>query len=357
MAKLTSREKRFPRTACLWLTLLSAVLPLTGCLPGGGSNGPDSATETGASSGEPTRFVYLCEDLSLTKYQNIARGILARCEELDVSCNIVDGKGRSEMLMSYIEDLGQASVDALLVSALTEPLGPLILSECSALEIPIFTVSSRLKDGEGQEIPGIELQGYEDGRRVASGVAAAILEEGALDPEKPILAIMCKMSNLTMATEVVCGFFDEFSRRLPQLGSDSYVQLEVISASAEGQYLSINNYFGRGGAETQYVILSFNDDGSAGIARYIGESRLEPERLLFCSVGAQENSLRIFEGGPPLAERYYSVSADYSGMGRRAVDYMYAHFKEGDPLPYVFMAPGDLVTAENYREYLGMQDW
>lgn len=356
MAKLTSREKRFPRTAYLWLLFISIVFLLIGCMPVDGSAGPGSVIEPDDLPEQQMRFVYLCEDLSLKKYQNIAQGILERCEELNVACNIVDGKGRSEMLMSYIEDLGQTSADALLVSALTEPLGPLILNKCNALKIPVFTVSSRLKDGEGQEIPGIEIRGYEDGKCVASGIAAAILEEGALDAEKPILTIMCRMSNLTTATEVVCGFFDEFSRRLPQLGSDSYVQLEVISASSEGQYLSINNYFERSNAKAQYVILSFNDDGGAAIARYIEKSGLDLEQLLFCSVGAQENSLNIFESESPLAERYYSVSADYSTMGRQAVDYMYAHFKDEEPLPYVFTAPGDLITAKNYQEHLGKKD-
>lgn len=352
MVKFALHEKRFPRIVHSWMLFLSITLFLIRCILVSVSGDLDSDGRLPISPPEQKRFVYLCEDLSLTKYQDIAQGILERCAELNVVCNIVDGKGRSEMLMSYIEELGRTSVDALLVSALTEPLGPLILSKCHALDIPIFTVSSRLKDGEGQEIPGIEIQGNQSGRNLAAAIAEAIFEEAALDLEKPVSVIMCKMSNLTDATEIVSGFLDEFSSQFPSLGSDSYVQLEVISASAEGQYFSINNYFSRTGAETQYVILSFNDDGCKAVTDYIREAHLDPNRLLFCAVGAQKNSRRVFEEEPLLAGRYYSVSTDYPDMGRQAVDYMYAYMEKAEPLPYVFTPPGKLISAENYRELL-----
>lgn len=340
------------RAAWLCLLLACAMLLTVGC--SGTADQPDVPKEQDASVSAPPveeqrRFVYLCEDLSLLKYQDIAEGIREQCEEKDIACTIVDARGGMEVVMAYIDELDQTSADAIMVSMLTEPLGALIQSKCNAAGIPIFAVSSRMRDEAGQEIPGIEMSAYESGESVAASIADAIEKGHALDMDRPISVVMCTMSNLTSATEIQNGFYDMFSKRFPELGSDSYVELEALSPDDEGQYFSLNNYFGKRDPGMQYVFLSFNDDGSAGIVRYVQEVGMDPERILIGAVGMQANSKQIFEDLPTLAKRYHTTSVDYRGMGRQAVDEVFNALLTGEAFPHIFVPLGETVTADKYQ--------
>jgi hypothetical protein len=214
--------------------------------------------------------------------------------------------------------------------------------------IPVYTVSSRVRDKEGQDLPGIEISAYESGEAVAKSIAAAI-EDGALTTEKPLSVIMCSMSNMTYAKEVMTGFYNAFSNELPHLNSDSYLELEVLSPSGEGHYFSLTNYFGKIDPAMQYVIVTFNDDGSMGILDFVQEVGIHPDALLFGSVGMQANSRRIFEEDPVLADRYHAIAGDYEKMGQQAVDRMYAHLIQSSVLLQEFMPLGVTVTAETYQ--------
>ena len=340
------------RAAWLCLLLACAMLLTVGCT--GTTNQPDVPKKQDASVSVPPaeeqrRFVYLCEDLSLLKYQDIAEGLRERCEENGIAYTIVDARGGMEVVMAYIEDLDSTSADAILVSMLMEPLGALIQSKCDAAEIPIFAVSSRMRDEAGQEIPGIEMSAYESGESVAASIADAIEKQRALDMDGPVSVVMCTMSNLTSATEIQNGFYDMFSKRFPELGSDSYVELEVLSPDAEGQYFSLNNYFGKRDSGMQYVFLTFNDDGSAGIVRYVQEVGMDPERILIGAVGMQANSERVFEELPMLATRYHAISVDYNDMGQQAVDGVSDALMAGEEFPHIFMPLGEIVTADKIQ--------
>ena len=323
-----------------------------GCGQSAGGDQPDRSqdkiTEKEPPENSGQRFVYLCEDLSLQKYQDISAGIRRRCEDYGITCTVVDAKGNAGVLMDYMEAFDANSTDALLVSALTEPLGPLIQSKCDEEGIPVYTVSSRMRDKEGQDLPGIEISAYESGEAVAKSIADAI-RGGALAMDKPLTVIMCSMSNMTPAKEVMTGFYDAFSIQLPHLNSDSYLELEVLSPSGEGHYFSLTNYFGKIDPAMQYVIVTFNDEGSMGILDFVQEAGIHSEELLFGSVGMQANSRLIFEGDPVLAERYHAIAGDYEKMGQQAVDRMYAHLEQGSALPQVFMPLGKIVTTETYR--------
>ena len=338
----------------VWLSLLLAcvVILAAGCAnhtgqPEASGRPQDSDTVT-VPTEEQRRFVYLCEDISLLKYQDIAAGIRQQCTDRNVACTIVDGGGNAGILMAYIEELNQDMVDGILVSALTEPLGPLIQSKCATIGVPVFTVSARMRDEEGQDLPGIEISAYESGEEVASDISKAI-RRGALDVNRPISVIMCSMSNITSATEFTRGFYDMFSEMNPSLSSDSYVELEVLTAHAEGHYSSLNNFFGKTVSDVQMVFVTFNDDGSAGIVQFVQEAEIAAENLLIGSVGMQANSRMIFEGLPDLAPRYYAVTADYEEMGRQAVDALDDCLRDGTELPHIFMPLGEIVTADKYQ--------
>ena len=250
--------------------------------------------------------------------------------------------------MDYLEEFDADAMDALLISAVTEPLGPLIKSKCDAAGIPVYTVSSRLRDKEAQDLPGIEISAYESGKAVAESIAGAI-RNGVLTENQPLTVIMCSMSNMTPAKEVMAGFYNAFSNRLSHLNSDSYLELEVLSPFGEGHYFSLANYFGKIDPAMQYVVVTFDDDGSQGIVDFVREVGIQPEKLLFGSVGMQANARCIFEEELDLADRYHVVAGDYTEMGRQAVDRMYEHLEQDAMLPQIFMPLGETVTAETYR--------
>ena len=99
----------------------------------------------------------------------------------------------------------------------------------------------------------------------------------------------------------------------------------------------------------QYVLLTFNDDGSAGIVRYVQETGLDIRRILIGSVGMQANSKRIFEELPELAQRYHTITVDYHAMGKQAVDVVCAALEAGEDFPHVVVPLGEIVTADKYQ--------
>lgn len=338
----------------VWLCFLLACLML---LPAGcreTADTPDVSPdemESDMPSREQQRFVYLCEDMSLLKYQDIAAGIRERCEERSIACTMVDARGRMEVVMTYIDEINERSADVMMVSLITEPVGPLIQNKCDAANIPMFSVSSRLRDETGQESPGIEISAFESGAAVASCMADAIQKEKALDIRNPITVVVCNMSNITCATAVRNGFCETFFEYFPDLSSDSYVELEVLSPDAEGQYFSLTNYFGKPSPDMQYVLVTFNDDGVDAIVRYVQEAELPPENLLIGSVGLQANGKRVFGELPEIAARHYAVSVDYHSMGRQAVDEACAALELKEDLPLVFLPLGEVITADKYQQF------
>lgn len=335
---------------CLFLMCLALLA--TGCAKN--ADLPDAPpasekTDLDIPSKEQQRFVYLCEDMSLLKYQDIAAGIRERCEELSIACTVVDAQGRMEVVLTYIDEINERSGDVMMVSMVTEPVGPLIKNKCDAVEIPMFSVSSRLRDETGQEIPGIEISAFESGAAIALCMADAIQTEQALDIQKPITVVACSMSNITCATAIKNGFCETFFEYFPEISADSYVELEVLSPDAKGQYFSLTNYFGTPSSDMQYVFVTFNDEGVDAIVQYVQETGLLPENLLIGSVGLQANGKRIFEELPEIAARHCAVPVDYHSMGRQAVDEACAALESGEEFPHVFLPLGETITADKYQ--------
>lgn len=348
---MRSVRRIFLKRICSCLLIASLGFLEAGCAAGTAPEvlpAPEK-TEPEPSQKEQQRFVYLCEDLSLLKYQDIAAGIRERCEELDIAYTVVDARGRMEVVMTYIDEINDRSADVMLVSMLTEPVAPLIQNKCDTAGIPMFSVSSRLRDETGQEIPGIEISAYENGAAIAECMADSIQRGHALDIRRPITVVVCNMSNITCATTISNGFSEQFFEYFPNLNSDSHVELEVLSPDANGQYFSLANYFGTPGLDMQYVFVTFNDDGVAAIARYVQEAELPPENFLIGSVGLQTNGKQVFETLPEIAERYCAVNVDYVSMGRQAVDEVYSALESGKEFPHVFVPLAEIVTADNYR--------
>ena len=349
---MVSVRRILSRTGVRCLLLLCLLLLTTGCgeiaEPNEVPPAPEQ-TESEPPEKEQRRFVYLCEDLSLQKYQDIAAGIRERCEELSIACTVVDARGRMEVVMAYIDEIDERSGDVMMVSMVTEPVGSLIQNKCDAVDIPVFSVSSRLRDETGQEIPGIEIPAFESGAAIALCMADSIQKEQALDVKKPITVIVCNMSNITCATAVRNGFAETFFERFSEIGADSYVELEVLSPDAKGQYFSLTNYFGKPSLDMQYVFVTFNDDGVDAIVQYIQETGLLPENFLIGAVGLQANGKRVFEELPEIAARHCAVAVDYHSMGRQAVDEVCAALESGEEFPHVFLPLGEIITADKYQ--------
>lgn len=102
-------------------------------------SGNESSGKTGEFKTEGLKIAYTCQDLTNTYFVEVSRGVQARCDELGIEVNIVDGKADVANQITAFENFISKDLDGIIISPIDETA--LIPSVKAAKEAGIPVIS------------------------------------------------------------------------------------------------------------------------------------------------------------------------------------------------------------------------
>jgi len=327
------------------------VLLLSGCTNPETAKQPGIYKENRLADKSVDRIAYLCSDASNLWLQHISDGIKDACNAFGMEFLFIDCKGRDDLFLSFLNDLKDIKISALIVSPTNEGLGPMITSKCNQVGIPLLCIESRLKTTEGKNAAYIGTSAYECGKMAGSELVARTMEKDLLKYDKPLNVVLLSRRNFFYENQMMQGFQDAFRMLLPDLREEEYIELETYHSLFELQYLEIKNQLKALDNNSRYIGVSYNDDGALALYRFACESGIDMDDIFICSKGGYDPAYNIFQRGGKGAENYIAVGVNPFEIGQKAVYSIYSYINNGEELPEMQIVKSTLLTSLNFKEY------
>ena len=338
------------KTALLILCAAMLCSVMVACSPG--SNlvpVSPAAGETKPEEYHQWRILYLCSDTKMKKLGTIAEKMKEKCEGNNIELIVIDCSGRDSIFLNTIDELNTMNLDGVIVTASNENLGPLIQEKCDESGLPLISIESRLKNSEGQEIPFVDINTYKGGYLMGKTIAEEARNRGFIGDDKKTSVLMLYMTNMVSASQIMNGCRNAMEEALPELYSENYITLEVISSLMEKQYLSVENYFNKLDRYTNYIMVAFNDEGAYALEKYAAENQLNTEHLLIGSMGGFDYSRDIFRSD--MGDSYFVVHEDCEEIVEETINMMLDNLNDGTALSSYQLIAGDVISSENYQDF------
>lgn len=337
------------RIIIIFLALI--FLPLSSCTNTETVLKPGSNTTNMATAKNGYRIAYLCSDASDFWLAHVAKGIKDTCTALGIEYIFVDCRGRDDLFLSFIKDIENRKLDALIVSPTNEGLGPMVTSKCSEIGIPLLCIESRLKTTEGKNAAYIGNSAYECGMTGGRELAKRALDKGFFKSDRPVTVILLSRINFFYEDQMMQGFQDAFKTLLPGLRAEDYVFLETYHSLFPSQYIDIKNQLKELDQSRRYIGVSYNDDGALALYRFAYESGIDLNNIFICGMGGYDPSYDIFSNGGKGAENYITLGINPFEIGEKAVHSLYSNINRGEELLEMQTVQSTLLTSQNYKEY------
>lgn len=300
------------------------------------------------------RILYLCSETSFSKLDGIMTGMARRCEIYGIDLAVIDCKDKDSVFALAVDELDTMNVDAVMVTAKNEKLGPILEEKCNQLSVPLLSIESRLLNSEGQGICCADINMYQCGELAGKRLGAKAKSMLCNGRKKSV--VILSLSNSSSAVQAVFGFRDGLYKVLPELSNESYTIIEVLDASTEKQLLAITNKMGKPDENTDYIMFAFNDEGGYALFKYITEKKIDPESVLFAGVGGGKYAYEIFSSHNAAAASYYTVYVDTEVLGESAVTLLFDSIADNMTLKSTLLFDGELIGIDNYSTKLAYPD-
>lgn len=288
---------------------------------------------TGSEQAKSIKIAYSCQDLTNTYFVEVANGVKARCEELGIEVNIVDGKADAANQVTSFENFIAEGLDGIIVSPVDEASLVSYVEAAQEAGIPVIAGNQLVKGTSAF----VTVPEYSYGFAIGEAAGKWILEE--LDGKAKV------------------AIFD-----YPELESvidrGNGIQEGILSVAPEAQIVARQsaNSTEKGMANMENILQSnpdvevvvcVNDAGALGAYEAMMAAGKESDRVFIGGLDAISEALtKIGEGG------IYRATVDIQPYetGKLFVDTLLKVIEEG-PIEETIEIPMKVVDASNIADY------
>ncbi|MBU9724729.1 sugar ABC transporter substrate-binding protein [Diplocloster modestus] len=290
-------------------------------------------TSNGEFKTEGLKIAYTCQDLTNTYFVEVSRGVQARCDELGIEVNIVDGKADVANQITAFENFISQKLDGIIISPIDETA--LVPSVKAAQDAGIPVISgNQLVEGSDAFITVPE---YEYGFAIGEEAGKWIKEKLDGKAKVAIFDYPELESVIERGNGIQAGILSQ--------APDADIVARQSANNAEKGMANMENIL-QANPDVE-VLACVNDAGALGAYEAVMAAHKDSDRFFIGGLDATDEALnKIKEGG------IYRATVDIQPFesGKLFVDILIKVMQEG-PIEETINIPMKVVNASNISDY------
>jgi L-arabinose transport system substrate-binding protein len=331
---------RAPRAVAIAAASVALVFVVSAC-----TSGQDTTSSPGSTtkkSGNIT-IAYLQKQGDQQYFIDEANGAQAAAKAAGgVTVKVVNLGTDANAAISQVEASIAQKVDGMIVVVPDQKIGPQVISDARAANIPIMASDDVTKDAKGTAIPFAGFDGTSMGNLVGQKAAALYAKAGWTASDTVILSgYKQDLSVCSQRVDAAKAAFAKAAGTSPKvidIGTDNSV---TDAQNKAGAVITAN------GGVKHWVVWGCNDENETGIVTALQNANIAPANIIGVGLGAYLTckDWAANQNTGNKAALFISGAA----VGKAAMESMIAKVRKGTALPAQSIAKTVMVDASNWK--------
>lgn len=311
---------------------------------------PESDSDSGEDAAEDEEGLLVAIYKSGTQeyFLEQAEGFEARAEELGFSAETFNVELDANLAISTVSDAIGQGADGIAITVPDQAGGPAIMELVNAEGLPLVATDDAIEDENGDAVPFVGFDGPDMGRSVGLAAAELLGEAGWLEDDSVTFGVL----STEVQTLSVC--MDRTNAAGEQVLDAGVTEDQIVPVTYDGTADSALQAAGpvitANSDVTHWIVYACNDEGVLGTLNALENAGYAPENVIGVGLGAYE-ACRPWDAG---IESGFKAALYISGrdVGAAAAEVLAANILDGTPLPPFTVADTQIVTPDNYADYM-----
>lgn len=322
---------------------------------------PDATPEGNTGeNGDKILIGAIYRDLTQMWFDKESTAAKATADELGIDIVIGDAQEDPAVLIDVLNGLITQGIQGLIINTCDQGLSQTIVDKCAEANIPVVAVDVPLIDGDGEYLaPAVILDSYLCGQQTAEWLCDTIDSNGGIEDPATTGFLVLALETISSCVPRADGQYDYITEAYPDFPAENIFRVDYGSgASDDGYNATAATITAHPEIKTWYVV-SGNDEGSVGAARYLEEVGLDKTAICVGIDGYLAADEFKKDESPVKASAYLQSST----VAEVSVKALYEKIKNGTEMFAEYKKDGEefgiypfgsiIVTKENYKEIMG----
>lgn len=311
-------------------------------------------------SGEDILIGAIYRDLTQTWFENESNAAQQTADDLGIEILIGDAQEDPAVLTDVLDSFITQGIQGLIINTCDQGLSQIIVDKCDAAGIPVVAVDVPLIDENEENIaPAVILDSYLCGQQTAEWLLNYVEENGGMEDPSTTGYLILAMETVTSCIPRADGQYDYFTENCPDFPAENIFRVDYGEGSSDSGYnAAAATITAHPEIETWYIVSS-NDEGAVGAARYLEEIGLDENAVCVGIDGYLAADEFKKDSSPVKASAYLdsgtvaevSVTALYENLVNGTE--IFGEYKEENQEYGVYPFGSVMVTKDNYEEIMG----
>ncbi len=312
------------------------------------SETPEDTEPDNEAAQSDLRFGYICKMLTNPWFIQEEWGIKQKCEELGIEYVGVDANLEDEQCMAAVDNLIAKEIDAIIICATNQGLGPAIAQKCEEAGVALITIDDSMVDHNGKPIPHVGLPTMECGMLGGEALGKLAKERGFFEEGNVVKVMNIDLTTLSVTHERTLGYIEALKKECPELKDEDFIVQDTKDGMFESSLTTATAILNAHPEATHWIITGINDDGALAGLKVMEENNFNMDNVLACGLGGYELSLEEFKKGN---SSYICIALEAHVEGMKAVEILYDYIVNGTEMPEATLVGGQIATVDNYLDF------
>jgi len=326
--------------ACLVTVVLGSVT-FAAC----GGDGGAGSSGGGGSGGERIEMAYLTKMGTNPYFVQEIKGAKREAKKLGVDLTVQDLQLDADAALSALDTVIGQGAQGIAIVVPDQKIGPSVIQKAQAQDVPLMAADDTIEGPDGDPAPFVGFDWPAVGRQVGAEMAKRFKEAG-WDPASTKIASI-ELQELSVCMVRNRNAQAEFLDQVPDFPEENIVHVPYDGTSNTA-IDAMNGTITANQRVEHWLIWSCNDDGVVGAIRALENAGIGPDRAIGVGLNANLACGEWKKGGDTALKS--AIYTDSAKVGAGAVEALYEHIKNGEPLPKKVLFKGVLVTPQDYKQ-------
>jgi ABC-type sugar transport system substrate-binding protein len=307
-----------------------------------------AAETTTAAAAKTFKFGYISKLLTHPWFTAESAGIEKFCKENGIEYVSADANMDDEKCLQLVDELITQKIDALMICATSQGIGPAIVEKCTKAGIPVLTIDDTLLDSAGKQLNHVGLPTKEVGIMGGEALAKLAKEMGFFDDAKNVVKVMNLTSpKLSVLMERTEGYTEALKKNTPLTKDSDYILVDTKDGMLNNALPACNAVVSANPKVTHWIATGINDDCGIAAVRTCEELGIAATNYISCGLGGYDLALEELAKGNAS---FITIGLRPDIEGYTAGEEMYKFLKDGTALKEYIEVGGTMVNVDNYKE-------
>lgn len=357
------KRKAFYLVTCILVVALVFGLSLAGCksttttttaaaettTTAAAETTTTAAAETTTTAAAKTfKFGYISKLLTHPWFMAESAGIEKFCKENGIEYVSADANMDDEKCLQLVDELITQKIDALMICATSQGIGPAIVEKCTKAGIPVVTIDDTLLDSAGKQLNHIGMPTKDVGIMGGEALAKLAKEMGFFDDAKNVVKVMNLTSpKLSVLMERTEGYTEALKKNTPLTKDSDYILVDTKDGMLNNALPACNAVVSANPKVTHWIATGINDDCGIAAIRTCEELGIAATNYISCGLGGYDLALEELAKGNAS---FITIGLRPDNEGYAAAEEIYKFLKDGTALQEIIYVGGTIVNVDNYKE-------